>query len=207
MTGPTFRIRPTVYPGAWLTNHRRYYEYLRFQLADLEDCQAFIDANWPDPEGAPIAVEHDPALHKLCRRRDAITDSIVVFAAMTVEGTLNYYGVRRMGEKQFAEHFERLSMERKLRVLLLLCDGFELGRDAPILKHLARLSALRNALVHPKAAEVSPDISIDERTGRPNLETAREAIAECDAFLDELAAFIPRSHGIDPRPVNSRGDG
>jgi hypothetical protein len=118
---------------------------------------------------------------------------------MTFEATVNYYGVRRFGDKHYEEHFERLPMERKLRLLLLLCEGQEVPRDSGLVKRASTLANRRNALVHPKTRETSEDSTADQRAGRPCVEQASEAIADCDACLDAFFALTPMAADIDPR--------
>jgi hypothetical protein len=83
--------------------------------------------------------------------RDQLSDSIRVYAAMAVEGFLNWYGVLRLGEAVFNEHFERLSLVTKAKTLLLVCDSLTLTRDDPLLAVMDKVAQSRNALVHPKA--------------------------------------------------------
>jgi hypothetical protein len=195
-----FRIRPAFYPGAWLTEHRRYFEYLGIQLAVLGELQDTIDAAWPVEHGEAVQSDEYPELHRLCRRRDAAKDSIIVFCAMSVEAAVNYYGVRRFGAKHFEEHFERLPLYKKLRLLLLLCDGIELEKGSPVLRIARRIGKRRNDLVHPKTRDAPEDISLDQRIGRPSADLANEAIADCDAFFTAFFSLVPQGSDIDPRP-------
>ncbi|MDP9179820.1 MAG: hypothetical protein M3O61_19285 [Gemmatimonadota bacterium] len=186
--------------GGWLTQHSRYYEYLRFQLEDLLACQEAVDSNWPEPGVAFIGAELYPDLHRLCRRRDATADSVVVFAAMTVEATINYYGARELGADTFEQDYERLPLVRKLRALIKACEGLELEPHHPLIEVTQKLGARRNALVHPKVRQVFESYAPSEHAGTPAVKKANEVIKECDDFLERFFEIAKSASGLDPRP-------
>jgi len=124
----SYRIRPVEQVGAWSTDHRRYYQYAEQGLEELIPLAATVCQSWPSntPEVLPVS-EIPLELRRLCRQRDRLSDSVMLFAAIAVEAFINYYGVRRLSEKQFSRHVERLSSQRKLELLLLICDNYELN--------------------------------------------------------------------------------
>ena len=63
-----------------------------------------------------------------------------LYAAMAVEGFLNWYGVFRLGEEIFNQHFERLGLVPKLRVLLLVCDSIHVGKGDQVVLVLVHSS-------------------------------------------------------------------
>ncbi len=96
------------------------------------------------PQLLPVD-EIPPELHRLCRKRDRLSDSIMLFAAMTVEAFINFYGVYRLGEEQFKRHVERLPIERKMQLLLLICDGLEVDKGDRLIIALKAVAERRNA--------------------------------------------------------------
>jgi hypothetical protein len=79
---------------------------------------------WPAGASDGIRVgDGPPGLHEPCLTRDTLADTVVLLSAMSVEAFLDYYGVVRLGDEQFNPHSERLGTEKKLCVVLLVCDG------------------------------------------------------------------------------------
>src|SRR4051812_39820391 len=137
MTSSAFRPRHFVHPvdriGSWTTNHRRYYDRAQFALVELTVAAKSVLEVWPDASRSAIAVDELPAeVHDLCLRRDTLADAVGLLSAMAAEAFLNFYGVVRLGSEQFGEHFQMLQTERKLRVLLLVCDGVVVTRQDAI---------------------------------------------------------------------------
>jgi hypothetical protein len=120
---------------------------------------------------------------------------------MAVEGYLNFYGVLRLGQQAFNDHFERLGSAAKLRALLLVCDGLEVARDAPIVKLLERISKVRNDLAHPKAREVEGDMATHQRARVPVPETAKAAVQAMEDFFDAFIDAVPAAQGHLARPT------
>ena len=199
MTKPEFRVRARHHLGVYHTNHEKYYEFLPILLQDLESCLSDITAAWPkDATGAITEASH-PHIYRLCVRRDSLTDSMTIYAAMCLKATLNYYGVRRLGDRQFRLHVERLPMKRKLQLLLLWCENTIVDPEGELLQILSRVTQRRNQLVYPTTQEVDRLLSADERGGRPCVEIAREALADSRAFFRELLIVAPET--VDVHPV------
>jgi hypothetical protein len=118
---------------------------------------------------------------------------------MTVEGFLNYYGVVRLGEKEYIDHIERLGIIPKLRMLLLICDSLAVSEADSLVKIIKRIAQRRNLLVHPKAKELNGYIPADERPGDKIPEAAREAVKDMEDFFREFIVAVPQaSHLIPP---------
>jgi hypothetical protein len=116
---------------------------------------------------------------------------------MAVEGFLNYYGVVRMGEAEFARNFERLGLAAKLRALLLFCDSIRIADDDPLLTAVSNLTQYRNALVHPKTKETKSNIG-SLRDGPLIPEAAQDAVAAMDAFFKEFEVAVPKAKHLIP---------
>jgi hypothetical protein len=189
-------IRP---PVAWITEHRRYYEYLAFGLEELGDVALSVEAQWPDNAPLLLPVEEmPPALHRLCRQRDALAASLVMFAAMAVEAFVNYYGVVRLGEEHYTREYERSSAERKLRGALEMAEGLVLAADDPLVVLARRIAGRRNDLVHPKAQELYERLTPEERLREEPLARAREAVADCREFFARFATAVPAARSLLP---------
>lgn len=188
----SFELRPHDALGKWQSNDRRYKAYAHELLAELEALCAEVFSKWPIEAGASI---HDPQNHpelwKLTRLRDRTSDSVCIYAAMAVEGFLNFYGVMRLGQPVFDEHFERSGLVPKLRSLLLVCDALEIKRNDPIVLLLDNVAQTRNSLVHPKAKEVVGIVETHEGVGTKIPDAARETVSNMEAFFEQFAQAVP----------------
>jgi len=118
----------------------------------------------------------------------------VVYAAMAVEGFLNYYGVKRLGEEFYRENLERLSPHRKLAALIATCTGQLLPNQAELVAIVRRLARQRNALVHPKAKEPKP------RRSGPHVHpaaphTAADSVRDMERFFELFIQLDPEAVG------------
>jgi hypothetical protein len=100
-------------------------------------------------------------------------------------------GVYRLGEEQFNWHVERLPIERKMQLLLLICDGLEVDKEDRLIVARKAVAGRRNALAHPKAKQVPRDQPAKDRTGWPIPETAQEQIQAMREFLRSSADSFP----------------
>jgi len=131
---------------------------------------------------------------KLLRRSEFYSEVAVLYSAMAVEGFLNDYGVRRLGEAYYQENLERLSPGRKTAALVLICTGTRLDPKDSLIQDVNALFALRNALVHPKTRESRP--GPPKQLPTPH-ETATRAIELRERFFSEMGKLDP-----DSRPEN-----
>jgi hypothetical protein len=195
----TYRVRPFEPTAAWSSDRRRYLEYVEHLLEELLPTAAEVLAAWPP--GAPPALpvnEMPPGLHRLCRKRDRLSDCVMLFAAMAVEAFINFYGVYRLGEQQFNRHVERLPLERKVQLLLLICDGLEMDKEDRLMIALRAVAERRNQLAHPKAKQVQRDQPAKDRTGQPIPETAQKQIHAMREFFTEFGRLVSRSQHVLP---------
>ena len=195
-----FAIRPHDAQGVWESNDGRYRAYAHELLAQLEVLCTEILAAWPSEAGASITDDSRyPELWKLARLRDRTSDTVRIYAAMAAEGFLNFYGVLRLGQRVYDEHFERLGAVPKLRSLLLICDQLEVPRNDPLVLCLDRLAQSRNALVHPKTREVLGNPATQKRSSTKLPEVAQESVANMEAFFEQFVQAVP-----DARPQIAR---
>lgn len=196
-----FRLRPYDEPIGSVSNHQKYYRYTHQLLPQLEaKCAQVIEA-WPVPQDQPLqdGRRRFPELYELVDERDQLSDSIRIYAAMAVEGFLNWYGLFRLGETVFNEHFERLPLFSKAKTLVLVCDHVTLAKTDPLLTALDQVAQSRNALVHPKAKEVE---SIAAMLPVPHSKvpaTAKCAVENMESFFREFASAVPAAEGMIPQ--------
>lgn len=202
MTTPTrrpFSIRNHDAVGYWLSDDRRFFEAAKLQLSELEIVSAQVKKQWPIPQGQTLRDgQNFPELWSLTRKRDLLSDSVIIFCAMAVEGFLNYYGVVRLGEPEYVTHFERLGLVPKIRALLLVCDSLSVARVDPLVTVLSRIAERRNSLVHPKAKELVGYMGADKLGGTEIPETARTSVADMEEFFREFVAAIPEAAHLVP---------
>lgn len=196
-----YQIRPIEEAvGFYLSNLHVFVRRARECLARLEGITSNVKQQWPAPSGQTLnhARKNYPELEALTFERDLLSDSVLIFSAMAVEAFLNYYGVVRMGEKEFTRHFERLGIVGKLRALLLFCDSLRLADDDPLIIAGTKLAKTRNALVHPKTKELTSYIPAEARGGLLIPETAQEAVGAMDGFFKEFEATLPKAKHLMP---------
>jgi hypothetical protein len=196
-----FKVRPVAQVGAWSTDHRRYFANAAHGLDELILLADEVARRWP-PEAPPLLQvdQMPPGLHELCRRRDHLSDSLMLFAAIAVEAFINYYGLVRLGNVQFNRHFERLPIQRKVELLLLVCDNVELEAKDPILTALGTVMERRNRLAHPKAKQVAPDQPPEERVKEAIPDAATSAVSAMREFFEEFVRLVPGSRHMVPAP-------
>ena len=116
---------------------------------------------------------------------------------MAVEGFLNYYGVKRLGEAFYNVSYERLSPMKKVAALVATCCGQLLSSDSELMVVTKRLAAARNALVHPKSREV-------RRVPRGQLRLSDQAdlphrtVENMERFFTLFAEVDPEATGSMP---------
>lgn len=120
--------------------------------------------------------------------RQAISEAVQVFAAMTIEGAVNLLGILVLGEDDFYRTLERKSIRDKLSDLLATLGGVSDVVREDLLSLAANVSQARNSFVHPKPQEGTPS----PRIGRgPSLSSARQAVGEARRFLEILRDIMP----------------
>lgn len=199
-----FRLRPHDPEGTWESNDGRYRKYAHQLLAEHVSLCDEVLQKWPGDARAPITAPNAYLeITALARRRDQTADTVRIYAAMAVEGYLNFYGVLRLGQDVFDEHFERLGLVPKLRAVLLTCDQLNVPKSDPLVLALNRVAQSRNALVHPNTIEVVGDLSLHKRKATPTPEAACNAVADMEAFFEEFIKAVPKAENHLSRRADS----
>lgn len=194
-----FSVRSLNDPGLWFMDVSRYHSWATGQLENLREMHARIEVEDYDlPPGDVERQAVSPGRWSRYLERNMLSDTIVVFSAMTAEAFVNFYGVVRLTETEFNAHFERLGVVPKLKKLLLVCDSLSVGVADPVVKAIASLADRRNDLVHPKTMEPLADGSVPEKWKRPVLVNAADAVTEMNEFMREFVQLVPGSFHLLP---------
>lgn len=190
-----FSVHPHDLQGTWESNFRRYRAYAHELLSELEQLTELVENKWPSlSEGSPITDKSsNPDLWKLARSRDRISDSVRIYTAMAAEGFINFYGVVRLGQVVFNDHYERLGLVPKLRKLLLIADDLNVSEKDEICSYLRDVAASRNKLVHAKTREVLVDTANFERSSTKIPEEARKCVEDMEAFFKAFVVAVPEA--------------
>ncbi len=194
-------VRPPDTPGVWLVNDRRYFENAHTLLDELVSVVEEVNRQWPKPLSESVKEHETTAAHwRLARKRDLLSDSVKVFAAMSAEAFLNFYGVLRLGPSNFDKKIERLGPVDKLKKLFKLCDGIALKDDDALVQVLDRIAKRRNNLVHPQTEEFQELPPAEARGGDKIPEAAKEAVADMNLFFQEFGKQRPDVAHHLPKP-------
>jgi hypothetical protein len=159
INGELENVVPFNRQGAWIANHYLYYGSAKKYLDELkriyiqyfelkkkliaEDGEEYYCAS-------PELIELETVIKLLC-------NNILIYSCMAIEGFINYYGVKRLGDKYYKRNIERIGISEKLQIVLLACTGHLCKKDEAIVKLIRNLFDMRNSLVHPKTREITTD--------------------------------------------------
>ena len=185
---PTPPRRDQPVQGGYSAPHWQCFQGARHLLSILEaTCREAEEraAMHRKDEGVWMLAMMDGAIE-----RQALSEAVQVFAAMTVEGIANFYCIQFFGDAAVSKPFERLSVMEKLeRALPTTVQDRDkaLAKLSPIAE---RLAGTRNFYVHPKPSETTQDIATSRRG---DLESAREAVKDVITFASTLRAADHRN--------------
>lgn len=189
-----FILRPHDSPGTWESNDQRYFDYTHELLEELERLCVEVKEKWPVDQTKALydssRIEH-PEIWSLARQRDRTSDTVRIYAAMAVEGFMNWYGVFRLGQTVFDQHFERLGIVPKLRALLLICDSLDIPKSDRLVLCASAIAESRNALVHPKAKELTSEHIGKGRSSTKVPQVARQSVKHMTEFFREFSLAVP----------------
>lgn len=162
----SIEIRPFISLGGWWTSYSDYYRFAYAAHGDFLLCDEKIrteenriseelrEFNFPS-EHLQNCV-HDQVRHL---HNDAYRAAISchLYACMALEGFLNLYGVRRLGENFYQKNLERLGITEKLALIGVCCSQWDIDEQPDVAKDFRDLFDARNRLVHPKTKEFRQD--------------------------------------------------
>jgi len=112
-----------------------------------------------------------------------------LFACLAMEGFLNFYGVRRLGEPYYKAEIERLPIAKKLEKIFLTVFG-EPPSDL-LAKSVLETFQLRNNLVHPKTQEITSSNIETFIDPHPRDHYVKKSMRTLNDFALELCANDP----------------
>ena len=194
-----FVMRPYGSQSVLESNNIKYRNYAHELLTQLESLAAEVQENWPKNVESITDKNLYPELWKLIGIRDRTSDSVRIYAALAVEGFLNFYGVLRLGQNIYDDHFEKLGLITKLRKLILISENIVISQKDPLVKILESIASDRNSLVHPKVREYS---NKSERSSIEIPGSAKNAVTNMEAFFEQFTRIVPlMKHHINPRQI------
>lgn len=182
-----FKPRVPLPTGGITTPHVQSFHGARYFLELLEYETAAVFDRARELGNGDEALANAAAQDALTRQ--ALSEAVQVFCAMTVEGVVNVLGVMILGEHVFQEKLERKPLLEKLASLLPLMDDKPLSENVELLETAGRLAGARNQFVHPKPREGWP--VFDNAQRQADLQGARAAIADIDQFFLLLRNYNP----------------
>jgi hypothetical protein len=109
-----------------------------------------------------------------------------LYACLSIEGFLNFYGVRRLGEHYYKKHLEQLPLIVKLERLFLTLLSTEPSDE--LKSQLTTVFRNRNNLVHPKTREINHSNLENFIDPHPRNHYAHQTMQALEKFIDELCA-------------------
>jgi len=195
------KVKPANRPGGWEVEGVGYRRQAHLCLLAFEQKNALLQKHLERLEDARKKRGTYKIPPNLLERLRFFRSAAVVYSAMAVEGFLNYYGVKRLGNEFYRDTYERLSSHRKLAALVATCTGQLLPSHAEVVTVLRRLTERRNALVHPKAREVLPKA----KDAKPRRAPRRPAVAPTPAAdsVRDMERFFELFAELDSQAVSA----
>jgi len=152
------KINEYINDGLFLSHHSNYYYYMSEESLLCEDAEAElskIETEARNDQGIANDIIESYVLHVtlgLSTKRDKHLISTALFGCMYIEGLLNHYGTRRIGEQFYMANIERMRPVEKASIIFEICCEIEISDT--LKKLIKNISEFRNSLVHPKTKNV-----------------------------------------------------
>ena len=120
----------------------------------------------------------------------------IVFAGLTIESFINYYGISRLSKAQFENYLDKLDLLAKWIVIPKFVTGNSIDTGSEAISLLKRLIRSRNKLVHYKTSRNSPQEfykslanfqPTDPKSRLPWIEDAEKGIQAIYELVGEIA--------------------
>lgn len=197
----TTEIYPYGREGAWSSAHNSYYAYAYRSyndycifLKEIKDKESSLKIKhaYLNPEELDSLIMFE-ARH-IYSEAYRVAISSALFACMCIEAFLNYYGVKRLGERFYKRFIERLGITEKIAVLVLTCHQRVIERDSVILKKARKMFEERNGLVHPKTREIHVNKVEEFIYKHPNEFPLKDLLDDMEIIIDELCKLDSDIH-------------
>ena len=126
--------------GGWTLNYPLYYEHAWCLIEKYhEQCLEIIDQENQLRKKFDVDKDEphfdDFIFHRTLNMREDLElmyTSCVLYSCMAIEGFFNFYGVKRLGEKNYKTNLERIGITEKFSVLIMICFGIKTEKSDPV---------------------------------------------------------------------------
>jgi hypothetical protein len=150
--------------GIWTMRHPGY----------AQESQLLLDAYQKDVSELEVAMANIPSedgeidyyfykvVSPIRDKADMSYTKLILMCCMTIESFVNFYGVKRLGERYYVDNVERLSIIQKIVNISAIC--FEnIYRNLPKeIDDVKILFKIRNDMVHSKTREYQISDIVDK---------------------------------------------
>jgi hypothetical protein len=190
-----FVDRPTPFgkwvEGMWVSSHRSYYTWI-YQIqsdairtiAEYNKRKTALLEEYRDDEDLGDILCGDEQLRDVHEQFELKLEQIIILSCMSLEGFVNYYGIRTLGNKFYQRNIERLGITEKIPVVLACSTGKLCLPEHELIKNARTLFDKRNQLVHPKSRKVDPDNLHEYCSTEPAIEKLKEHLRLLESFIE-----------------------
>src|SRR5690349_14750711 len=185
---PRRKIGP-INNGALTISHHVYFRIAQELLKQAKDLRVVLEqkiaevkqkagrnaSNVPEDDRRLVSADYRQVL--------GLVVATQLFACMTVESFLNYYGVQKLGEQYYKRNLERLGISQKLETLIAISTQELLDEKDEIVTTVRRMFERRNRLAHPKSKEITIDDKFVFPKSPDELEQAENSVKDMIAFF------------------------
>lgn len=136
----------------YLVHHKMYFKVAKENLEQARSSEQSV-RNWMT-DTSPW-IKQDSIDQSYSAFSEAAITSII-FAGLTAESFINYYGISRLSKAQFDNYLDRLDLLAKWIVVPKFVTGNSIDTGSEAVSLLKRLIQSRNKLVHYKTSRNSP---------------------------------------------------
>lgn len=191
------KVLPAIRTGRWALDGHDYRIHAQLALKKSEETRVSMDRKLARLKKLEKPANQDTFPLEIVHEYGLLYSASIVFAAMAVEGFLNYYGVRRFGDDFYRRNYERLSAAQKVSAIVATCIGSLLPDDAEVLTVVRRLFEARNALVHPKVRELKPSGAPTQSHGTSrHVDSGRDSVRDMERFFELFAELDPEATAL-----------
>jgi hypothetical protein len=179
--------------GGWNSSYSSHYESAWLFLFDYEEILKTLkleelriaeeNHSFPAEYLSSYIFHETRSLHRNAYR---YATSAHLFVCMAVEGFINYYGTKRLGEEVYKRLLERVGITEKLALIYLICFQINLEVKSDPIKSIRTIFDQRNALVHPKTKEIDFN-NLDKFVYKhPETLDLKRAFESMELFVDDI---------------------
>lgn len=194
-TFETFEFRSQ---GAWVTSYSDHYEnawhcFHEYEKVVKKLLKTEATLRMAGGTGNERLLEDfiDHSTGHLQHHAYRAATSAHLYACMAIEGFINYYGIRRLGEDVYEDLLERKPVTDKLSSICLLCFSQKHLFGDELTRAVRTLFELRNALVHPKTKALTAQNAHHYINAHPSEHFVQRTMKSLEAFVDGFCKVDP----------------